>query len=71
MVEVFKTNITTQKKAKQVTKFLKEVFPVAKINFDLEDCDHILRIETVDPSIDDKLIIQLMNQQGFYTEVLI
>ena len=70
MVEVFKTNISTKKKAKQVTIFLKELFPVAKITFDLEDCDNILRIETVDASIDDKLVIELLNQNGFYTEAL-
>ena len=39
MVEVFKTNISTKKMAKQVIIFLKELFPVAKINFDLEDSD--------------------------------
>ena len=70
MVEVFKTNINTKKKAKQVITFLKELFPVAKINFDLEDCDNILRIETVDASIDDKLVIELLNQNGYYTEAL-
>ena len=70
MVEVFKTNISTKKMAKQVIIFLKELFPVAKINFDLEDCDKILRIETVDDLIDDKLVIQLMKQQGFYMETL-
>ncbi len=70
MVEVFKTNIKSKKKAKQVITFLKELFPVAKINFDLEDCDNILRIETVEDSIDDQLIIKLMHQNGFYTEAL-
>lgn len=70
MVGVFKTNINSKKKAKQVITFLKELFPVAKINFDLEDCDNILRIETVEDSIDDQLIIELMHQNGFYTEAL-
>lgn len=70
MVEVFKTNINSKKKAKQVLLLLKDLFPLAQINFDLEDCDKILRIETVEASIDDKIVVQLMNQNGFYTEAL-
>lgn len=45
MVEIFKTNVETQLEAKHVIQQLKIKFPNYKINFDLEDCDKILRVE--------------------------
>ena len=45
MVKVFKTDIQCSKRADHILDFLTEVFPGLKINFDLEDCDNILRIE--------------------------
>lgn len=43
--------------------------PNGDINFDLEDCDKILRIEAERISIET--IISLLNQNGFHAEVLI
>lgn len=45
MVEVFKTNIDNDCIAQKVEKMLVEKFQNIRINFDLEDCDRILRIE--------------------------
>lgn len=39
-----------------------------KINFDLEDCDRILRVEA--ESISYQTIIELLNKNGFLAEVL-
>jgi hypothetical protein len=44
-VEIFKTNIPNREKALELTEILNRHFPKHKINFDLEDCDRILRIE--------------------------
>ena len=44
MVEIFKTNIDEQQ-AEVLLKQLSKTFPEFKINFDLEDCDKVLRIE--------------------------
>jgi hypothetical protein len=56
VVEVFKTNVTTKNEAKKIISTLQILLPLAKINFDLEDCDNILRIE--DESI---LPIEIIN----------
>jgi hypothetical protein len=45
MVEVFKTNVRGIRKAKLVIQKLSEEFPEHKINFDLSDCDKILRVQ--------------------------
>ncbi len=48
MVEVFKTDVTKKKQAKLLLSVLSQQFPFTAINFDLDDCDHILRIEGED-----------------------
>jgi hypothetical protein len=45
MVEVFKTNIRSKNNSKIISNLLNKHYPHLKINFDLEDCDKILRVE--------------------------
>ena len=45
MVEIFKTNVKKKKRSEKVVSLLSMKYPDLKINFDLEDCDKILRIE--------------------------
>jgi len=45
MVEVFKTNVRSIRKAKLIVQKLAEEFPTHKINFDLADCDKVLRVQ--------------------------
>ncbi|MEO5570624.1 MAG: hypothetical protein ABIT08_00745, partial [Bacteroidia bacterium] len=59
MVEVFKTNVEKPKEAKILISKLAGHFPKHKINFDLEDCDKILRVEG--KNISPEKIVELMN----------
>ncbi len=68
MVEVFKTNIRTKKKSEMLLLILCEVFPSHKINFDLDDCDKILRI--AGGEISTHQVIFLLQQYGYHAEVL-
>ena len=68
MVEVFKTNVEQKEMAEQLVSTLYLRFPLSKINFDLEDCDKILRIEGHQICI--QTIIELLNGRGFECEVL-
>lgn len=45
MVEVFKTDVQYTGQAARIVKELSVRLPGHKINFDLDDCDRILRIE--------------------------
>lgn len=45
IIEVFKTNVPHYKVANFIVRLLNSKFPNCKINFDLEDCDKILRVE--------------------------
>ncbi len=69
MVEVFKTNVEqTEQSELLISEIIRHV-PNSKINFDLEDCDKILRIEA--ESISNETIIELLQKNGFQAEVLL
>jgi len=46
MIYVFKTSVDSKSKLEFATALLSELLPHAVWNFDLEDCDNILRIES-------------------------
>ena len=68
MIEVFKTNVETIDESKIVLGVLAEKFPELTINFDLEDCDKILRVEGNNLIIEQ--IISIIKAEDFYCEVL-
>lgn len=46
MIYVFKTSVKTKSQLKKLKPHLDKILHQAKWNFDLQDCDKILRIET-------------------------
>ncbi len=68
MVEVFKTNIEQKKVADEVRSLLLLHFPDARIHFDLEDCDRILRIEA--GQIYPLQVITLLRDKNYDCEIL-
>ena len=67
-VEVFKTNVSDTEAADLIRKNLLLVFPECKINFDLQDCDKILRIEG--NQVLPATVKDLVKSSGFHCEVL-
>jgi hypothetical protein len=68
MVEVFKTNVVKTAEANRLINLLLQHFPGSRINFDLEDCDKVLRVEANDPM--PHKIITLVRESGFMCGVL-
>jgi hypothetical protein len=68
MIEVFKTNVEETVQAKRILDILLEHFPDNKINFDLHDCDRILRVEG--KSFCPAKIMTLVMENGFKCNVL-
>jgi hypothetical protein len=68
MIEIFKTNVYSSNGAKTIVQSLLEQFPSSVINFDLEDCDKILRVEN--DTIDSINIIAVLNSLNFSCEIL-
>ena len=68
LVEVFKTNVEDEEDAVRLIENLTTMLPDCKINFDLQDCDKILRI--AGKSIEPDSIINVINSKGYFCEVL-
>ena len=60
---VFKTTVTTSAKINKLKPHLDELLPKSKWNFDLMDCDNILRVDSADNI--SALIINILNKCGF------
>lgn len=68
MVEVFKTTVQKKTHSKMLLCILSEAFPSAKINFDLSDCDKVLRVES--DNVQAFRIMILVREFGFNIELL-
>ncbi len=68
MVEVFKTNVHKISHANKLINLLLQQFPGNKINFDMHDCDKILRIEG--QNFVTGKIIMIVKENGFACAVL-
>lgn len=69
MVEVFKTNVQEHDEAGKLIDLLLQHFPANKINFDLQDCDKVLRVEG--NCVEPEKVIMLVIENGFACSVLV
>lgn len=67
-IEVFKTTVQNPDDAELIINALQQRIHSTKINFELEDCDNILRIEA--QTIDIKIIENTMKEFGHIAERL-
>ena len=67
-VEIFKTNVNDRKMAKRVMRLLYRKFPDCRINFDLDDCDKVLRIEG--EYLRTEIVRDIVTEQGIACEVI-
>jgi hypothetical protein len=68
MIEVFKTNVQEFSEAQKLVILLRRHFPDSKINFDLDDCDKVLRVEGTNLRIEK--VMTLITKKGFLCKVL-
>lgn len=65
---VFKTNVSSKKKVSQIANRLSSVPAIKQWNFDLDDCDKVLRIVTT--GLNARFIESLLKIGGFKCEEL-
>ena len=70
MIEVFKTNVNTRKKADLLLEQIHSRFAAYQANFDLDDCDRILRIKSENGYVEPSRLIHLLQDFGVAAEVL-
>ena len=68
MIHVFKTSVKNKKHIRQLSPLLNNLLQQSKWNFDLEDCDRILRIDTEENIVFE--IVDLLNMHKFYCKEL-
>lgn len=68
MVEIFKTNVKEEKHAAAIISMLCHHLPACMINFDLDDCDNILRVKGENFCVTQ--ITELLRQFGFTCSLL-
>jgi len=70
MIEVFKTNVTDGHQASLLVDKIHQQFTGYTANFDLDDCDRILRVCTHTGIVDSSLVVDLLKDCGVMAEVL-
>lgn len=70
MVEVFKTNVCKRAHAQKLVDRIERVFAHYSANFDLDDCDKILRVKCNNGSVETASVINLVREFGFVAEIL-
>jgi len=68
MVEVFSTNVDDAENADMLISMITEYFPACSINFDLDDCDKILRVEG--SNFRPAKIVSLVKLHGYHCNIL-
>ena len=68
MIYIFKTSVKTRNQVKKLKPDINIILPNEKWNFDLEDCDKILRIDSEENIV--LKIIDLLNIHNFHCEEL-
>ncbi|RYY37920.1 MAG: AraC family transcriptional regulator [Sphingobacteriaceae bacterium] len=65
-VLVFRTNVSGQGKASDLVHSIRKLFPEYEVNFDLEDCENILRIKG--KNAEPEMIRQILQSNGYACE---
>lgn len=68
MITIFKTNINEEQES-SVRQFLNLFKEIVKVDFDFEDSDNILRIETVEDIA--KHVEVVLNSNGYFCKELL
>ena len=63
MVRIFATNIKNPVQADFLVKVILEAYPHHRVNFDLEDCDKILRMEGREFNCDS--VVNILKKNGY------
>ncbi|GAA3621884.1 hypothetical protein [Flavivirga jejuensis] len=66
---LFQTNIKSKKKVKSIKPILNKHSDILKWSVDLEDIDHVLRIEAT-TNITETDVIDMVKTHGFHIKIL-
>jgi hypothetical protein len=70
MIEIFRTNVNTHREAETILTKMAAVFPGYVANFDLQDCDRVLRVDSNGAEFSPQTVIALVKKFGYWAEVM-
>lgn len=70
MIEVFKTDVNDKDSASRLIDRIHKTFDYCAANFDLEDCDRILRVKGIRSEREVFTILSLVKELGCYAQIL-
>ena len=70
MVEVFKTDVGEAAAAMRIVEALQDRCALYVANFDLDDCDRVLRVKCLVGEVDATEVIMQLTELGFNAEIL-
>ena len=70
MIEVFRTDVTEKDQARMLVDRIHKAFSHCRANFDLEDCDRILRVKGITGEEETWQIVSLVKSFGWRVEIL-
>lgn len=70
MIEVFKTDVEDLKSADELLNHINTHFPAYQVNFDLSDCDRILRIKNASGDVEAGRVVEMIIRLGHKAERL-
>lgn len=69
MIYTFKTSVRTKRQVRKLKPLINHILPNGKWNFDLEDCDKVLRVDS-DENVVVK-VIDVLSTNKFHCEELV
>ena len=70
MIEVFKTDVQDPLRARELLNNIHAQFPHYQSNFDLDDCDRILRVKNKSGAVEAGEVIKIIRKHGHDAECL-
>ena len=70
MIEVFKTNVASPVQARSLLQVFHQSFPHWRANFDLDDCDRVLRVVPAGEAVQAAKVLRLLQVHGIEAEPL-
>lgn len=69
-IKVYKSDIDARGKARLIKRVIQKQFESYEVNFDLEDCDKVLRVESMNGPIDESALKDIFKRYGHRLEPL-
>lgn len=69
-IKVYKTDVSSRSEADNILHSIQKQFREYDVSIDLEDCDKVMRIESLNAPVDDATVKTIVSARGHHIERL-